>query len=196
MPRRHDIETMYPSSGRMALEDNTLLNRADYLQAQRQADTVQASRDGTLFRSWFQGTVAGGTTGWFVLRPPEGVKAFGEARITTIESGEVRSQFLVGGQLGATVGASLPVRNFRQATGPQPQSVFRRYATVTGAEAHSPDRLLTAPTTGPQPRPSDQTDVGAHVEVTHDRFAVFKLTNATGADAAVTLFITWQELPE
>lgn len=189
-----NINEMYPQSGRVLKENSESINRADYEVARRESELVAASRDGTLYRGWFQGTVPAGATQYFVLLPPPGLRVYGETRAITLLAGSIHAQFLVGGTLGNPVGSPLPSYNFETVDGPAPQSIFQQYDAVTGAEVHSPDTLITAPTTGPIRQPSSQTAAGAHVRISDTRFAVFMLRNDTEADEQATLFITWQEL--
>jgi hypothetical protein len=162
----------------------------------RLADPVQASRDGTMFRSWVQDTIPNAATWWYVLRPPAtGWDVWGKSRIVTVESDEIRVTFGKGGTLGDPVGDPQDAFNFDTVNGPPPQSVFQRYDAVTGATFESPDKLFSAPTTGPVTLPSDQTETGADVYLTNSEFAVFRVTEQNGANVPFTLFVTWQELP-
>ena len=190
-----DVENMYPRNGRTVKENGQAINLADFAQETRESDVTQMSRDGTLFRGWFQGTLPSSATWYFALVPPPGIIVFGVSRIVTIESGEVTAQFWSGGTLGAPTADVTILRNFKISGGTPPVSTFKRYASYTGGQVHSPESLITAPTTGPQRIPSIQTEEGAQVRLDSNNIGVFRISNQKAADTVLTLYLTWQELP-
>lgn len=130
---------------RLSSEQDTGLRPGDFPNFEvsaRLADPVQASRDGTLFRGWVQDTIPNAAEWWYVLLPPAtGWDVWGKSRIVTVEADEIRIEFSKGGTLGNPVGDPLPTQNFDSTNGPDPQSVFQRYDSVTGGTIESPNKL-------------------------------------------------------
>lgn len=189
------IDDMYPQNGRTKREDDSVINRADYDVARRLASLEQQSRDGTLFRSFFQGSIPAATLWHFVLDIPADVKLYGIARFLSIEAGDLRGAFFNGTGFG-TVDANYQAFNFDNTAGAAAaQCQLKRVSDPVGLVQQSPNSLITAPTTGPQRRPSTQTQVGAQVVHDANNLPFFTLQNDTGAAEDVTLYLFWQELP-
>jgi hypothetical protein len=160
----------------------------------RSASVEQASRDGNLFRAFFQGSVPDSTTYYFVLDIPEGVSLIGFSRFIEVEEGSIRSRFGVGTGFGA-IQETYDAHNFKVAGGQASRAQMRRVTGPVDLEFHSPDRLLAAPTTGPTRIPSNQTDVGAQVTMDSEHLPFFTITNLSTTQAReCTLFLAWQEL--
>lgn len=195
MPVPADINLMQPQSGQTLRDDNSRINRADYEVARRSASLEQQSRDGTLFRSFFQGVLPAATTYYFILDIPVGTVLYGIARNLTIEAGSMRAAFFNGGAF-TDVDAVYPAFNFdNRDTALAPQCQLKRVSGVSGLQQQTPNTLITAPTTGPIRQPSTQTAVGAQVVHNSNNLPFFSLQNDTGADEPVTLYLFWQELP-
>lgn len=194
-----DINSYRLSSGRMLKEDGGVLNQADYIRAQRLANVEQQSRDGTLHRSWWSGSIPASTTYYFAIQIPAGLDLFGVFREVVVESGSVRASFAVGGAISGTTGEAQGPYNFNNVDGPDAVSSFDRVTLVDpGAlELQTAPRLLAAPTGGSVRQPSAQTAAGAHVKHDASIFPFFVLQNILGnqlAECQITVF--WQELPK
>lgn len=193
LPRK--IAEMFAKTGRMIREDDRLINEADYMVAERLSNLEQMGRDGTLFRSFFQGSVPAATTYTFVIDIPPETTLYGIARFVSIEAGDLRGAFFKGGTF-QTVDEVYPAFNFDNRAGaPAPTCQLKRVSGVSGLVQQSPNSLLTAPTTGPQRRPSTQTQVGAQVVHDSNNLPFFTMQNDTVMAEDMTLYLFWQEVP-
>lgn len=160
----------------------------------RKASVQQASRDGSLFRAFFQGPVPASTTYYFTLDIPSGFFVIGFSRFVEVEEGNIRASFGVGPSF-PSIDATYVSYNFSVVNGRSAKAVMRRVQPPVGIEYHGPNRLLSAPTTGPQRIPSSQTDIGAQVTLDSGHLPFFTITNLSATDAReCTLFLAWQEI--
>ena len=158
----------------------------------RKASVEQASRDGNLFRAFFQGPVPARTTYYFAFDIPKDVILVGFSRFVEVEEGSIRGRFGVGTGFGA-VQATYTSHNFNVAFGAQSKAQMRRVTDPVDLEFHSPDRLIIAPTTGTQRIPSNQTDAGAQVTLTSDTLPFFTITNLSVINPIdCTLFLVFR----
>lgn len=159
----------------------------------RRASVEQTSRDGNLFRAFFQDSVPADTTYFFTLDIPKGIVVVGFSRFIEVEEGSIRARFGVGTGFGASQ-ASYTSHNFNVISGRESDAVMRRVTDPVGLEYHSPNRLIAAPTTGPIRLPSNQTDAGAQVTLDSNNLPFFTITNLSATEPRdCTLFLVWQE---
>lgn len=160
----------------------------------RKASVEQASRDGNLFRAFFQGPVPVSTTYYFVLDIPKDVLLVGFSRFTEVEEGSIRSRFGIGTGFGASQATYLS-HNFNVAYGRDSKAQMRRVTDPVGLEFHTSDRLIVATTNGPARVPSSQTDTGAQLTADSNNLPFFTITNlSTTISRECTMLLVWQEL--
>lgn len=189
------LNSNLPRTGRMILEDGGFLNEADGQAFTRELDVAAASRDGTLYRGFWQGIVAGGTSEEFVIDIPPGVEMFGFVRTSQVEDESLRMEFLsctgfVSAE-GPIDGLSLDRRTGKKSVS---QCKLHRVSSLTGVIVHSPVIALTVQTSTATRLPSVQTEIGAQPGFDENELPAFRYTNDTGGDARLALYLFWQEL--
>lgn len=185
-----------PVQGRKITEDGNFYNEADHLKDEAMSLVAMQSLRGNLFRCFYSAQIASGATDTFILDIPSGVEVYGNGRFVTVLEGTVEAQYLTGGSAGATQQTISP-RNFDQRDS-QPvklsQTKFLKVASVAGATAESPLRVVYSPTTTGARAPSTQTEAGGVVPLDNTIQPVFTVKNIGGAATNYILELYFSEI--
>lgn len=189
------LNSNLPRTGRMIKESGGFINEADGHELFRQSDVTSMSRDSTLYRGFWQGTIAGGTVEEFVIDVPAGVDMFGIVRTSQVEDESVRTEFLsctgfVSAE-GPIDGLSLDRRTGKKSVS---QCKIHRASSLSGVIVHSPEIALSVQTATATRLPTVQTEAGAQPAFDVNELPAFRYTNDTGGDARLALYLFWQEL--
>lgn len=178
-------------SGRIITEAGDIANHAEALMG----DIGLASRNGTLFRGFWQDAIPGETTYDFVIDVPAGIDLFGFVRVSETLTETIKTTFLTctgyTSAEGPISGLSLDRREGRRSVS---QGKIHRASAITEPLQHSPERTLYVGTPGPARAPSSQTDAGAEPAFDSTELPVFRYENTGAQPTTVSFYLFWQEL--
>lgn len=195
-----ELESRYaklgPVTGRQVLETGELFNVADAARLRQLSDIDVASRQGNLYRGFWQGTVPATSTREFVIDIPAGIDLFGFSRISGVGARTLFSTFL---SCTGFVSAEGPIdgRSFDRRTGRKSvsQCKIHRASSLSGVIQHSPRTEIFIADTGAIRAPSSQTEAGALPAFDENELPAFRYENESGTAATLSLYLFWQELP-
>lgn len=164
--------------------------------AERLASVKRASRDGTLFRGFWQDDIPPLTAYDLVLDIPDGIDLFGFTRITSAGAVSIYTTFFTVTSFvsadGPYIGRSLDRRKGQRSNS---LSAIHRASSVAGGVQQDPEVELYVATAGPVRAPSGQTETGAQPAFDSSEMPMFRLENKDDTiTAKATLYIFWQEL--
>lgn len=191
------IGNLLPRTGRIIAEDGTTENEADLARFEQQLSIEAQSLNATLYRGFWEGTIATGTNRDFVLDIPPGFDLLGFVRSSQVRDETITTRFLTctgyTSAEGPIVGRSLDRRSGRKSDS---QASIHRASALTGVIQHSPEIELSVQTATATRTATVQTEAGALPAFDETELPAFRYTNASGATARLSLYLFWAELPQ
>lgn len=192
------LTNLLPRTGRIIAEDGTSENEADIARFNQLIDIAATSVNGTLYRGFFQGTIANGVTRDMVLSIPEGIDVYGFVRTSQARDQTITTRFLTCTAFAVTgdvnqPGLSLDRRAGRKSTA---QATIREASALTDPLIHSPEIELSVVTATATKSAAIQTDAGALPAFDSTEMPVFRYTNTSGSAARYAFYLFWAEVPQ
>lgn len=187
---------LLPVTGRKIKENGIDYNVADDMELRRQSDVSMSSRDGNIFRGFWQGEILPETIVDFAISVPNTIVHYGMVReVGATASSIFETLFIV----DSFTTSSPPIfgKNFDRRKGMSADSVssIQIADTITNAIQHSPESEIFVPTAGPTRAPSAQTRAGAHPAFNGGEAPMVRLENKSATVTAIaTIQFFWQEL--
>lgn len=191
-----NLMDLLPRTGRIIAEDGTTENEADLARFKKELSIEAQSLNGTLYRGFWEGTIANGTVTDFVIDIPEGLDLLGFVRNSQVRDGTVRTRFLTctgyTSAEGPIVGKSLDRREGRKSDS---QGAIHRASALTGVIQHSPEIELSVQTATATRVAAIQTEAGAIPAFYSGELPAFRYLNDSGGTARLSIYLFWAELP-
>lgn len=191
------LTDLLPRTGRIIAEDGTSENEADIARFEQTPSIQAQSLKGTLYRGYWEGSIANATTRDFVLDIPPGFDLLGFVRSSQVRDSAVTTRLLTctgfTSAEGPILGKSLDRRTGRKSNS---QGAIHRASALTGALQHSPEIELSVQTATATRVAAIQTEAGALPAFDAGELPAFRYTNNSGSTARLSLYLFWAELPQ